>query len=128
MKRVLLASIALLVTVFACVLAVAWIDALRGDVWGLEAALVVAGAATLVASAVLIIWGLPVHWLLQSRGRVSLLSYAAAGALPAVLLVPTLKPFGEDTVPQLLLQTFTFGVTGAIAAMVFCKVLGRSRA
>jgi hypothetical protein len=128
MKRLLLASIASLGTVFACVLTVAWIDALRADAWGLEMALVLAAAATLVALAVLVVWGLPVHWFLKSRNRESLLSYAVAGALPAVLLVPSLKPFGDDTVPHLMLQAFTLSVTGAVAALVFWKFLGGSDA
>jgi|SRR5688572_19497358 hypothetical protein len=128
MKRVLVASIASLATVFACVLTIAWIDALRTDAWGFEMALVVAAGATLAALAVLVVWGLPVHWFLKSRKRESLLSYAVAGALPAVLLVPSLKLFGDDTVPHLILQAFTFGATGAVAALVFWKFLGGSHA
>jgi hypothetical protein len=128
MKRVLVASIASLATVFVCVFTVACIDARRADAWGLEIALVVAAGATLVALAVLVAWGLPIHWFLKSRKRESLLSYAVAGALPAVLLVPALKPFGDDTVPDLILQAFTFSATGVVAALVFWRFLGGSHA
>jgi hypothetical protein len=128
MKRLLLASLASLGTVFACVLIIASIDVLRSDGWGIELALVVAAVATLVALAVLVVWGLPVHWFLKSRRRESLLSYAIAGTLPAVLLVPSLKPFGDDTVPHLLLQTCTLGVIGALAALAFRLLQGRSHA
>jgi hypothetical protein len=128
MKRLLLAGIASLGTVFVCVLAIACMDVLRSKMWGVEMALVVAVAATLAALAVLVIWGLPVYWLLKSRKRESLLSYAIAGALPAVFLVPSLRPFGDDTVPHLILQVFTLGVIGALAALVFWKLGTRSHA
>lgn len=128
MKSLLLASIACLGTVFAGVFAIAYIDVLRSGMWGLEMAMLVAAGTTLVALVVLVAWGLPVHWFLKSRKRESLLSYSIAGTLPAVVLVPSFRPFGDDTMPHLILQAVTLGVIGALAALVFWRFRRRSHA
>jgi MFS superfamily sulfate permease-like transporter len=96
--------------------------------WGLEMAMLLATGTTLVALVVLVAWALPVYWFLKSRKRESLLSYSIAGAMPAVVLVPSFRPFGDDTVPDLILQAVTLGVIGALAALMFWRFRRRSRA
>ena len=72
-----------------------------------------------IAGAVLLVWGLPVHFALSAAGQQSVWWYASAGFVPAPLAVFAFKPFGADPLPTLISQSLYFGMFGVTGALVF---------
>ncbi|MBU6955056.1 hypothetical protein [Hahella sp. HN01] len=119
MKNTLIASLAMLLTVFLLVFLTAVIDSINNEFSDFRISAVIAGVATLVALVVLVIWAIPGHLLLNKLKKDKLIWYIAPALLPGFVFVYWLKPFGQDAEPSLLIQALFCSFVGAVSAVVF---------
>jgi hypothetical protein len=119
MKNILIASLAFLLTVFALVFLVALIDSIGSDFGDIRISAVIAGVATLVALIVLVVWAIPIHFLLGKFGKVKYCWYVLPALLPGFVFVYWLKPFGRDPDLHLLLQALFCSFVGVVSSLVF---------
>ncbi|WP_417542446.1 hypothetical protein [Methylophaga thalassica] len=66
-----------------------------------------------------VIVGVPVHYLLKKVGASSPIGYALVGLIPPVLFSWVAKPFGQDSTPDLIIQSIAAGVIGLACASAF---------
>lgn len=85
--------------------------------WRISAA--IAGVAGVVSFVVLVFITLPLHYALTRIGKVGSLWYILPGMLTGPMFVLSLKPFGQDTVPGLALQSLYCGFLGTVGAAMF---------
>ncbi len=86
-------------------------------------ALTGAAAAGIFALAGVVLWGLPIHYFLSRANNGKVYWYALAGFVPGPIFVTSLKPFGQDPVPYLLLQSAYFGFVGVVGALAFWAIV-----
>lgn len=73
----------------------------------------------IVATVCLVVWGLPVHFILSKYKMKEFWWYVIAGFIPAPIFVFVTKPLGADITIHLLMQSIYFGVFGCIGALIF---------
>ena len=86
---------------------------------GWDGALFISSVATIIASIALLVFGLPLYLTLQHLNKLKMSYYLLGGALPGFIIVFLFKPFGNDTLPTLLLQGAACTISGVFTAGVF---------
>ena len=81
--------------------------------------LVMAGVATLVASLVVFLWGLPVHFILSKLNYRRIIWYLMGAIPPSFVFIYVFKPFGLDSNIDLLQQALFCSFVGSLAAATF---------
>ena len=65
-----------------------------------------------------LLWGLPAHLMLKKFGKTDWRWYVILGALPGIVFVLILRPFGNDAWYYLLGQGVSLGAIGAFCSIV----------
>lgn len=119
MKREIQASLIVVVAVFLITFVAGVIDIGGGEYQGVVLSAAIAGVAALVAIAVLLVWGLPAHFLLKKFGHSNVSWYVLVAIIPGFLFIYIFKPFGDDTHSDLLTQALFCSLCGVVGAVVF---------
>lgn len=115
MKNIAIAIASSVFTVAICTFLLGLAEQPRN--WQIGA--VVAAVAAVVSIFALIVIALPLHYALDRAGKVGALWYVFPGILVGPGFVVGLKPFGQDAVSGLVLQSLACGSLGAIGAATF---------
>jgi len=86
---------------------------------GFDGALLVATYTTFLGAGALVVWGLPVHFLLVRMNKTKIYCYAIAGITPGFIFVFILSIFGEDETFGKILQFIPLAFVGAACASLF---------
>jgi len=95
------------------------VDSIGTDYSDIIISLLIAGVAALVSMVVLVIWALPLHYVLKKLERQALHWYLLAAVVPSVLFIYGFKPFGQDSSIDLMIQAVFCSLCGLIGAAVF---------
>ncbi|MGQ3171931.1 MAG: hypothetical protein ACT6R9_14820 [Methylophilus sp.] len=75
--------------------------------------------AVIFGTPVLLLFGIPLHIVLSSLRMTSLWYYVGGGLLGGVLTVLIFRPFGNDPIQSLVVQSLHMGGFGILASLVF---------
>lgn len=75
--------------------------------------------AVIFGTPVLLLFGIPLHIILFSLRRTSVWYYVGCGLLGGVLTVLIFRPFGNDPIQSLVVQSMYMGGFGILAGLVF---------
>jgi hypothetical protein len=92
-----------------------------------EMGLGLAIVASIYGVALLIFWGIPIHLLFLFLKIRSIWAYLISGFVGGSLFVLIFRPFGEDPIFKLTVQSLIFGGFGLLAGFVFWLVVIKSR-
>ncbi|MDX1537121.1 hypothetical protein [Arsukibacterium sp.] len=115
MKNIAIAIVSAALVVAICTFLMGLAEQYRN--W--EVSALVAAVAATVSIIALIVVALPLHYALSRTGKVGAVWYVVPGILVGAGFVPGLKPFGQDAVSGLILQSLWCGLLGAIGAATF---------
>jgi len=118
MKHLSVASGLVVLIVFVVTFVAATVDAIHTD-YSVFIALLTSGVASLVALVVVIFWAIPVHLILNRINKSGLVWYILAALIPSFAFIYALKPFGQDTNFDLLIQALFCSFAGTLGAIVF---------
>jgi hypothetical protein len=119
MKSLSVASLCTILTVFVMTFLVSAVDSIGTDYSDIRISLLIAGVAAIVSMVVLVIWALPLHYVLKKLERQALHWYLLAAVVPSVIFIYGFKPFGQDSSVDLMKQALFCSVCGLIGAAVF---------
>lgn len=119
MKSILLASLGAVLSVFVITLVASATGAIASEYDDILISLIIASVAAVVALVAVVVWALPLHFVLLKLHRQNLAWYVLGALLPSVFFVYALKPFGLDSAEDLLQQALFCSLCGAVAAGVF---------
>jgi len=122
MKRTILASLLSLLAVFLVNTIVFYIDGTYLGSWSIESVLAFSSVFALFTLIVMLLWGLPIHLLLQKKNKTHIFYYIVAGGIPGLIVVGVFKPFGQDALQHLVVQSLYLVAIGIVAAMVFWSI------
>jgi hypothetical protein len=95
---------------------------------GLLIIFLVSFVTTNAAAFALLLWGLPIHYILKKYNKKLLIHYLIFGLVPGIFIVFIFKPLGNDPIVQLMLQASYYGIIGSLSGGTFWYVLVRGNA
>ena len=119
MKHAAIASFCSVLTVFVAVFLVSAASSIGTDNSALGISLFIAGVAALVACVVVLVWALPVHFVLRKFKSQSFFLYLVAAIVPSFVFVYVFKPFGHHPSADLLVQALNCSLVGVLGAASF---------
>lgn len=119
MKSLSVASLCTILTVFVMTFLVSAVDSIGTDYSDIRISLLIAGVAAIVSMVVLVIWALPLHYVLKKLEQQALHWYLLAAVVPSVIFIYGFKPFGQDSSVDLMKQTLFCSICGLFGAAVF---------
>jgi hypothetical protein len=119
MKSLSVASLCTILTVFITTFLVSAVDSIGTVYSGITLSLLTASVAAIVTMVVLVVWTLPLHYVLKKLERQALHWYLLAAVVPSVISIYGFKPFGQDSSVDLMKQALFCSVFGLIGAAVF---------
>lgn len=119
MKSLSVASLCTILTVFITTFLVSAVDSIGTVYSGITLSLLTASVAAIVTMVVLVVWTLPLHYVLKKLERQALHWYMLAAVVPSVIFIYGFKPFGQDSSVDLMKQALFCSVFGLIGAAVF---------
>ena len=119
MKSLSVASLCTILTVFITTFLVSAVDSIGTVYSGITLSLLTASVAAIVTMVVLVVWTLPLHYVLKKLERQALHWYLLAAVVPSVIFIYGFKPFGQDSSVDLMKQALFCSVFGLIGAAVF---------
>jgi ABC-type glycerol-3-phosphate transport system permease component len=123
MKRLFIASVAVVIIVFAVTFFVCVIGSWGRDFPSILISLVIASFAAIVALIVVVAWAIPVHLLLQKFGYSNITWYIVAAIVPSFAFIYGLKPFGNDKPIDLFMQASFCSLAGSLGSVAFWYIL-----
>jgi ABC-type spermidine/putrescine transport system permease subunit II len=119
MKSLSVASLCTIFTVFVMTFLVSAVGSVGTDYSDIRISLLIAWVAAIVSMVVLVIWALPLHYVLKKLERQALHWYLLAAVVPSVIFIYGFKPFGQDSSVDLMKQALFCIGCGFIGAAVF---------
>lgn len=119
MKSLSVASLCTILTVFVMTFLVSAVDSIGTDYSDIRISLLIAGVAAIVSMVVLVIWALPLHYVLKKLEQQALYWYLLAAVVPSVIFIYGFKPFGQDSSVDLMKQALFCSICGLFGAAVF---------
>ncbi len=119
MKSLSIASLCAAIAVFIVTFLFSAIESVGSAYLVTWISLLIASVAALVALVAVVVWALPLHFVLKKLNRQNLVWYVFGSIVPSVTFIYAFKPFGEDSNIDLMKQAFFCSVCGVIAAAVF---------
>ncbi len=119
MKSLSVASLCTILAVFLTTFLVTAVDSIGTDYPGITLSLLTASVAAIVAIVVIVVWTLPLHYVLKKLERQAFHWYMLAAVVPSVIFIYGFKPFGQDSAVVLMKQALFCSVIGLIGAAVF---------
>ena len=103
---------------FAALLAFTSVFDRGGDLqaWRISIVALYGGAFLLLF---ILLWGLPVHYLMDKYNKNGLLWYGCAGVLPFTFFIFLFQPFGDDGLYSMMIQAIGLGGFGVLCSSVF---------
>ena len=98
------------------------VDSIGTSYSGLGIPFFIASIAAVVAIIVVIVWAIPMHFLLRHFEKSNITWYLLCAIIPAFIFVYGFKPFGNDMNADLLSQAFLCAVFGCLSALPFWYV------
>lgn len=123
MKRLFIASVVVVLIVFAVTFLMSVINSWGRDFPGILISLVIAFFAAMVALIIVVVWAIPIHLLLQKLGYSNIAWYIVAAIIPSFAFIYGLKPFGNDKQIELLGQAFFCSLAGGLSSVAFWYIL-----
>lgn len=119
MKRLFISSVLVVLIVFAVTFIVSLIDAIGYDFPTVVISFLIASVAAIVALIVVVVWAIPVHFLLRRYGFSNIAWYVVAAIIPSFTFIYWLKPFGNDKPMELITQALFCSLAGGLGSVVF---------
>ncbi len=117
-KRLLFASFSVVLVVFLSTLLVMVIDSdHQASTWIIS--LFTAGVAAAIAALLVVFWAIPLHLVLVKFSYLNFIWYFLGAVIPSFAFIYGLKPFGDDSAKDLLLQASVCTIIGSMGAFVF---------
>jgi len=119
MKSLSIASLCTALTVFVVTFVVSAVGSIGTAYSGITISLLTASLAAIVAMVVVVVWALPLHYVLKKLNRQEFHWYLLAAVVPSVIFIYGFKPFGQDSSVDLMKQALFCSGCGLIGAAVF---------
>lgn len=119
MKKIALSTVLTLLFIFTFWFLLGLDSQIAHQPAGVNGALLIASMATSVGFIAIVVWGIPIHLFLKYKNITGFHWYFLSGFLPGFVIVFVFHFFGNDTLPEKLLQSLVLGLIGAITATIF---------
>ena len=119
MAKTIKASLFCLSFIFAIYFSIGYFSEIAHSPAGFGGAFLISSVATAIALFSLLIWGIPIHLILEKFKIKSALYYAVFGAIPGVFVIYGVDFMGKDTFANNLTPAVIMGAIGSVAASVF---------
>lgn len=116
--RILAGSLLTIATITFIAVLLQWILGIENNLQKVTT-LAMAVTAPMVSGIILLVWGLPIYFVLEKMKKHKIGWYALAGFIPAPVFVFLFKPMGNDRINDLINQSLFLGVMGTAGATVF---------
>ena len=119
MKHLLIASLVSVLTIFSATFVVTFIDSIGTAYSHPSITLLIAGVSAMVASIVVLVWAIPIHFVLKRLSKLNVTWYLMSSIVPAFVFIYAFKPFGNDSSTDLFGQAIICTIYGCLGALSF---------